>query len=102
MGPPQVGGLSTACTFTERSSPGPGGRGPLVRLRRFQSDCHGFEILFPSGEPPALPGWQKEFDGSGVSICCNLTVSTRPLTATPLPLFPLPGEKEEGRRGERV
>jgi len=25
-----------------------------------------------------------------------------PLTPTPLPLFPLPGEREEGKRGDRV
>jgi len=37
-----------------------------------------------------------------VSIIRTVSVSTRPLTPTPLPLFPLPGEREEGRRGERV
>jgi len=38
----------------------------------------------------------------GVSISRAVSVSTRPLPPTPLPLFPLPREREEGRRGERV
>ncbi len=38
---------------------------------------------------------------SGITGMWDFIGSKRPLTPSPLPLFPLPGEREEGSRGER-
>jgi hypothetical protein len=54
---------------------------------------------FPQANPRLCRGGSRSLTVRGVSICCNLTVSTRPLTATPLPSSLSQGR---GKRGEGV
>ncbi len=52
--------------------------------------------------PRLCRGGSLSFTVPGVGKSWGFVVSNGPLTPTPLPLFPLPGEREEGRRGDRV
>ncbi len=57
----------------------------------------------PLGDPPALPGRQSEFDSSGNQQIAGF----RRIEKDPSPQLPSPsslslGEREEGRRGDRV
>ena len=70
--------------------------------------CHASLVLTPIGKGDTLMRWEiprlcrggsRCLTHPGVGISLIFTVSTRPLTPTPLPLFPLPGGEGRGAKG---
>jgi len=78
----------------------------------FSRYLHFFSITFPGSWFVVLErlwassglcrGGNRSLTVAGVNMSRTVPVSKRSLTPTPLPLFPLPREREEGRRGEMV